>query len=186
LDEAALVGRVRSALLAHQEPSSRDRRDGAGIERRANVRRLCDPAGDQHGITVWHGRTNPLEKLQRRLAPADVAARLDPLCDHRVRSGADGALRLLRGPDRVDPNGRRAPPRTPVPVGDDGVRLGGNLPMRATRERNDQVDRDGLAGELPRGGELLAQHCRGVDPDLTQSTRLRDRRGELMRRKAAA
>lgn len=114
-----------------------------------------------------------------------MAAGLDALDDQRVGAGRVRRLRLGERAALVQPDIRRPPPRL-APEGDDGVGLRGRVEPIRLGERQQQVDRERLAGQRPRRRQLAADLVGAEHRDRAQTTRLGDRCGELVAAEAAA
>jgi hypothetical protein len=125
------------------------------------------------------------QELQSGLCPADVPARLGALHDHAVCAGRAREKRLVDRAALVQPHPRRAPER-PAPEGHDDVRAARHAPVARAGEREQQVHGHGPPGQGARGVQLALQHGRRVGADRPQAAGLRDGRGQLVARDAAA
>jgi hypothetical protein len=139
--QAALVLRVRVALVREQQARADHHRVRAGGQRRLHVRAVGDAAGQPDPEAGPQRGAGPLEQLQRRRGAADVPAGLDALGDHRIGAGVGRRLRLGHRAALVHPRPVGVPARR-APEGHHEVGLPRDRPVRLARERQQQVDRD--------------------------------------------
>jgi hypothetical protein len=168
-----------AALFAQHEARSQHRRFGPGLERPADVRGIGDAAGQEERIAVGQRGLRALEEVERALHAADMAAGFDALHDHGVRASRVGVPSLLDRAALVQPDAGGAAPWR-APEGDERVSLSRDLPVAASSEREQQVDRDGLPCRIASRSKLGAHRRRVEEPDRAEPAGLRDGRRQLV------
>ena len=170
--EAALfVLRMRVTLLAEQEASADDGGNRTGIERLSHTLDIDDSTGDEN--RNLHRGANLVEQLERWSRPADVAASLNTLRDHRIRSRLGCRLRLVDRAALVNP-GRSGKPSRNAPKCHNHVSGSGRLHIAGTHERQQQIHSNRPSSQPARRCHLGSNRSTRAS-DCPETTSLRNR-----------
>lgn len=139
---------MRATLVAEQEAGADHGGSRTGLQRLPYAVDVDDPAREQD----WniHHPANLVQQLQRRSRTSDVAAGLDPLRDHTVRTGRSRRFRLVDRATLVNPRGR-GKPAGHAPERHNHVSSRGRLDIATTHEGQQQVHRHRPFREAARG-----------------------------------